>query len=312
MSFPKGDGAKRRKTFPTDADDGARIASGNDVIRLNVGGTRLDVLRRTLTVVPGSMLEAQFGGRWDDSNVAKDEDGNFFIEENVEVFRLLIEFLREQTRMLTADAYVLASPNLEHLQEPMKTNFLRMVEHYGLTEVVFPYQVRDIKRKESFPYNPFCRVSSDLHFHPFSVVPGSGNHSTQISSFEITMGDVSEVHLGRCYAVNKLAGPRWFLDCGSHSIHGAQRQVLCNVEISSSTLRQGTIVRCKRIFTEKKLRWSVNNCFLKRTVKLPKDTAVGLPKPFVRVRGELRISHIELVPSSRWYAHIIVKKKHLD
>jgi len=30
----------------------------------NVGGTRIDVLRRTLTLVEGSLLATKFGGRW--------------------------------------------------------------------------------------------------------------------------------------------------------------------------------------------------------------------------------------------------------
>lgn len=39
----------------------------NDVIQLNVGGTLVTTLRRTLTYVEDSMLAARFSGRWDES-----------------------------------------------------------------------------------------------------------------------------------------------------------------------------------------------------------------------------------------------------
>jgi hypothetical protein len=59
------------------------LGEPGDVLRFNVGGARIDVLRRTLTSVEGSMLAAKFSGRWDDS-LEKDADGNFFIDQPIE------------------------------------------------------------------------------------------------------------------------------------------------------------------------------------------------------------------------------------
>ena len=52
----------------------------NDVLALNIGGTKIHVLRKTLCQYDKSMLSAHFSGRWDDS-VDKDADGYFFIDQ---------------------------------------------------------------------------------------------------------------------------------------------------------------------------------------------------------------------------------------
>jgi len=43
------------------------LGTPSDVLNLNVGGTVISVLRRTLTSIEGSMLASRFSGRWDDS-----------------------------------------------------------------------------------------------------------------------------------------------------------------------------------------------------------------------------------------------------
>ena len=69
--------------------EGRCFGKPSDVLRLNVGGTCIDVLRRTLTSVEGSMLATRFSGRWDDS-LEKDADGNFFIDQPIELFLPLV------------------------------------------------------------------------------------------------------------------------------------------------------------------------------------------------------------------------------
>jgi len=46
------------------------VPKPSDVLHLNVGGTKMCVLRRTLTdhAAPGSMLASRFSGRWDDNH----------------------------------------------------------------------------------------------------------------------------------------------------------------------------------------------------------------------------------------------------
>ena len=58
----------------------------NNVLRLNVSGAHIDVLRRTLcSVKAGSMLASRFSGRWDDS-LEKNSEGRFLIDQPVDLF----------------------------------------------------------------------------------------------------------------------------------------------------------------------------------------------------------------------------------
>jgi len=85
------DFSRRVKLFET---TNPAMGSDNDILQLNVGGrTNIAVLRNLLTQFEGSMLEAKFSGRWDDS-MEKDRDGNIFVDQDPENFMLLINYLR--------------------------------------------------------------------------------------------------------------------------------------------------------------------------------------------------------------------------
>lgn len=67
-------------------------ASGSDVLHLNVGGELCCTLRSTLCCVPHSMLASKFSGRWDDA-LEKDRDGNFFVDQPMELFRPMLNHM---------------------------------------------------------------------------------------------------------------------------------------------------------------------------------------------------------------------------
>ena len=111
----------------------------SDVIHLNIGGdTTLAVLRKTLTLVEGSMLAARFSGRWDDS-LEKDRDGNFFIDQPIELFRPMINYLRH-CECETPRSLSVKSPDASFFEkrDATYTDFLRMVEYYGMTPGIYP------------------------------------------------------------------------------------------------------------------------------------------------------------------------------
>ena len=56
----------------------------SDVLQINVGGTKLSVLRSTMCQLESSLMAAKFSGRWD-GNVEKDADGAFFIDHPIEL-----------------------------------------------------------------------------------------------------------------------------------------------------------------------------------------------------------------------------------
>ncbi len=98
-----------------------------DVLHLNVGGTLTAVLRKTLTSVDGSMLASRFSGRWDDC-LEKDKDGNFFIDQPMELFGPMIDYLRAKA-CETALAPPVTTPEFEN--EKKRRDFVRMVEYFG-------------------------------------------------------------------------------------------------------------------------------------------------------------------------------------
>ncbi|EFJ46575.1 hypothetical protein VOLCADRAFT_93031 [Volvox carteri f. nagariensis] len=71
----------------------ARMQS--DLIPLNVGGTQLATSRRTLTLVPDSLLGTMFSGSWDD-HLQRDDAGRVFLDYDPSIFSLLLNWLRSQ------------------------------------------------------------------------------------------------------------------------------------------------------------------------------------------------------------------------
>ena len=101
----------------------------SDVLSLNVGGTHIAVLRRTLTSVEESMLASKFSGRWDDS-LEKDRDGNFFIDQPIELFLPMVNYLRAKNSETEMGPPV-KSPAFGSCEQTH--NFYRMVEYFGMT-----------------------------------------------------------------------------------------------------------------------------------------------------------------------------------
>lgn len=68
-----------------DDDDDDAVASPNDVLHLNIGGTKATTLRKTLTSIQDSVLAIKFSGRWD-AGMEKDNEGNFLIDQEYFLF----------------------------------------------------------------------------------------------------------------------------------------------------------------------------------------------------------------------------------
>jgi len=68
-------------------------ATGSDILEINVGGEVMLTKRSTLTLPEGTVLEAMFSGRWDES-LDRDASGRAFLDFTPEVFRILLSHLR--------------------------------------------------------------------------------------------------------------------------------------------------------------------------------------------------------------------------
>ena len=110
---------KRRMTAIAVKDD--------DIINLNVGGTKMTTKRSTLCQVKGSLLASMFSGRWEDS-LSRDKDDCVFFDWNPQHFILILEYLRGKT---------IATPKnpspLPKIPEDQTKSFQNLVEYLGLS-----------------------------------------------------------------------------------------------------------------------------------------------------------------------------------
>jgi hypothetical protein len=130
----------------------------SDIVYLNIGGTTtIAVSRRILTQFEDSVLASKFCGRSDDS-LAKDKEGNFFIDEDPAVFLRLVNFLRmvDKTKKRT------------DLQVPVPTpdsQFCWLLEYYDLMLFVYPHQwtsmAGDCPPKPLRPHDPLLLHSKE-------------------------------------------------------------------------------------------------------------------------------------------------------
>jgi hypothetical protein len=174
--------------------EGRCFGKPSDVLRLNVGGNRIDVLRRTLTSVEGSMLATRFSGRWDDS-LEKDVEGNFFIDQPIELFLPLLNFLRARECVTARVPYAKTPP----MNKLLQTDFVGMVEYYGLSHCVFSLAIFEINGDSHtcsrISGYPDYRVNSE-QWASFQLLPCDGNKYGKVKSFEVTLGDFTNVHVG--------------------------------------------------------------------------------------------------------------------
>jgi hypothetical protein len=141
----------------------------------------MEVLRRTLTSIPGSMLASKFSGRWDES-MECDRDGNFVIDQPFPVFEVMVNYLRAKACQ-TPNAPPLTSPNFITIKSVTKADFLRMVEYYGMVLGLYPVRIElyfestiNVEYKDGLSVN-----ASDCS--SFGIV--AQGHQLAIKSFEV-------------------------------------------------------------------------------------------------------------------------------
>ena len=152
--------------FSNEAAKAYGATKPDDVITLNISGTKHQVLRSTLCYVEGSLLASMFSGRWDD-NLAKDDQGAFFIDQPYEYFKALLDFFRS-CALPAANG---PRPSIEAVAGEIAKNpsFMRMVEQYNCTPEVYPVEIKVKKtgRPNTKPkITQYPSMSVEWHEHP--------------------------------------------------------------------------------------------------------------------------------------------------
>jgi hypothetical protein len=126
----------------------------SDVMHLNVGGTPICVLRRTLNQVEGSLLAYMFSGHWDE-NLEKDSEGRFFLDQDQEVFKPLISFLREMASQ-TNNTNPPMVPIFPTSGE--QNRFDTMLDHFGMTLGVYQFACYSDVTRSDGAYDRKCHA----------------------------------------------------------------------------------------------------------------------------------------------------------
>lgn len=130
-----------------------------DVICLNVSDTIMHVKRGTLTT-GGGLLAAMFSGRWQLKTV--DSNGVLFLDHRPEVFKLLLDCLRE--RAIESSPHYRAM--LPIIPEHLLRSFHQLVEYYGLTNYL--YETCIVSKYASLSGE---RPTGGPSGHPLVVIP---------------------------------------------------------------------------------------------------------------------------------------------
>jgi hypothetical protein len=71
--------------------------------------------------------------------IEKDKDGDFFIDHDFSLLGPILRFLRN--RVIGNDKYPIRPPTPTEAGRDMEVDFYRMLEHYGLTDTMYPIKL---------------------------------------------------------------------------------------------------------------------------------------------------------------------------
>lgn len=273
-------------------------AAPSDVLHLNVGGTKMAVLRRTLTSIPGSMLASKFSGRWDES-MERDRDGTFFIDQPFPVFELMVDYLRAKACQ-TPNAPPLTSPNFRTITSATEADFLRMVEYYGMVLGLYPVKIglyvqttTEMEYKDSLIVN-----ASD--WSSFGIV--AQGHKLVIKSFEVIVHKVERAQIG--WSAQEI-------ECCSEFVGSiGVGEIECTVALDccrsvmlvngnhlpiDGTCKEGSTIRCE----ERGKKWYIDGRLVASTDQLDNVTFIDaemtswLALPAISTKGSFTVSDVE-------------------
>lgn len=175
--------------------------AASDVLYLNVGGMKLDVLRGTLTLFPDSLLAQQFCGEWDD-RLVQDEEGRYMIDEDPELFAELVNHLRDRSRRTDrrVSSQAVVDPPSFRGRPGLQARFHRLVDSYALTRHLYGMSICTVHEDPLPSAEPVAGAlltpveNQDADFRDF-VLQREGRHERNVESFEIELGS------GTCGAV---------------------------------------------------------------------------------------------------------------
>jgi hypothetical protein len=237
------------------------------------------------------MLASKFSGRWDES-MERDKEGNFFIDQEFPIFEVMVNYLR---------AKACQTPNAPPLTSPgVSSNFLRMVEYYGMTLGIHPAKI------ELCTANPSkVEFGDDLSVNAsewatFAIA--TLGHKLIIKSFEVIINQVERAQIGwrhKSIAIGDI--------CGTDGVGEVQDTVALDCCRSvmlvngvllpiDGTCKEGSTIRCE----EGGKNWYIDGRLVASTDQSDQDVALintnatGLYAiPAISAKGSFTVSDVE-------------------
>ena len=109
-----------------------------------------------------------FSGRWDES-LPKDKDGNFFIDYGPELFSPLLKYLRCLGSMVAPEVNPKPPLTPSFSSSLDESYFRQMVDAYGLTNVLYNYEIYEYGRNTARWSSERSVVSNDASILDFDM-----------------------------------------------------------------------------------------------------------------------------------------------
>jgi hypothetical protein len=282
----------------------------SDVLDLHVLGTRIKVLRSTLMVVEGSALAERYSGQRDDRFTK-----NVHYPHNI--FGRLVDLLRA-TELQGYDALPLGDEDFDKNLR-LYGSYLRMVEHYGLTNALYPFRIRqvvDVDRDGSdllpdvfTPNVPFCTTKPRLFYlaplyHKRAVASFDVEVGEGVQHFQIGLAAVSELREQATTKTNSSSQqPPQLLHFRSAMAYDALGCSLFGSSVGD-TLPVGRVIRCnlqQRCFQVDDGEVDGGELFLPMQQEAHRGTPPSSRVPVIWGVGSWKITNIQLAsPSYQW------------
>lgn len=240
----------------------------------------------------------------------KDADGNFFIDQPIDLFLPLVEYLRAKACMTPLARPVASPASFRNLD--VRNNFFRMLEYYGMTLGVYPFGIFEGDDTDSRVFgHPDYSIESE-QWKTFKLLPLPGNTITSIRSYQVTLGKATNAKIGwvsrdtSIFSETEQEGVGYIensisLDSSrsGFAIHDTASSPSASFSAIAGlpSLGQGTVVRTENMGKK----WYVNGELVASEseeeggVTMTSDVIKhGSLVPCLSVKGNVRISNIEL------------------
>jgi hypothetical protein len=268
----------------------------------------MDVTRGTLTSVPG-LLATKFSGEWDESLLRDSSNGRFFIDEDPELFRELVNYLREINRMVPPNMFT--EPEPPSFDDPKKeTRFCRMLVSL-LSDHVLPLRIfkfdRSTDKLTRVSDTMNCEVNKEEEKQLYFVLQRRIPAQKRIQSFEVQIAASKCIEFSIGWLEYKL---EQFQQIAGSVLFAARKQMWLNIRLGtivirgykqssvdrrvwvpSGDIRNPIIIRCANRGAE----WYIDGKLVAETRDESNDfSSVELqPVVYINGKGSFRFTSIE-------------------